>query len=51
MYAYGLDIGGRFFEGVCAYGNATAHSCDPPPAFNRELTLAIAGCSKDEQGR
>jgi len=31
MYAYIPEIGGGFFEGVCAPSNATANFCDPPP--------------------
>jgi hypothetical protein len=31
MYACILEIGGGFFEGVCAPTNAAANFCDPPP--------------------
>jgi hypothetical protein len=31
MYACIPEICGRFFEGVCAPNDATAHSYDPPP--------------------
>jgi hypothetical protein len=34
MYAYNLEIGGGFFQGVRAPGNANAHSYDPPPPRN-----------------
>jgi len=34
MYACILEIGRRFFEGVCPPSNATAHSYDPPPSRN-----------------
>ena len=36
MYAYALETGGGFFEGVCAPGNATAYFRDPPPPRNKE---------------
>jgi hypothetical protein len=32
MYAYILETGRGFFEGVCAPSNATAHVRDPPPS-------------------
>ena len=45
MYAYILETGRGFFEGVCAPCNATAHFRDPPPPI-RESTLANASHSK-----
>jgi hypothetical protein len=43
MYAYVLETGRGFFEGVCTLSNATYHSRDPAhPLTLRELTLGDA---------
>ena len=42
MYAYIHETGRGFFEGVCAFSNATAHSCDPPPPATHENRSPIA---------
>jgi hypothetical protein len=34
MYACILEIGGEFFEGVCAPSNAPANFRDPPPTLS-----------------
>jgi len=34
MYAYVLEPGRGFFEGVCARSNATANFRDPPPPLS-----------------
>ena len=37
MYACILEIGGEFFEGVCAPCETTVHSSDPPLRFFESL--------------
>jgi hypothetical protein len=37
MYAYVLEIGRRFFEGVCAPNDATVYFRDPPPPLDTRI--------------
>jgi hypothetical protein len=42
MYAYILETGRGFFEGVCTPSNKAAHLRAPPSALFRELSLRDA---------
>src|SRR5215204_3082600 len=48
MYACIRRIGCRFFGGVCAPSNATAHSCDPPPPPNTQNGALATGLRPEE---
>jgi hypothetical protein len=48
MYAYILETGRGFFEGVCAPSNATAHFSDPPPPPLDSPTTLSKPCSRSD---
>jgi hypothetical protein len=50
MYACIHEIGGEFFEGVCAPSNASAHSYDPPPPPLDSPPALCQRCSKSNMG-